>query len=138
MIEIQVVSRETTLIFHIETYQLKNGENGVVKPKCQQETSLNKMLSNFSKVLIAQISFTAVINNGGIEKGIGGIRKGVKKNHQLRFVTYSVKCVAKKENQNRGLQIILPPCPKKCLNFSQLLLFLLVGQAKPLWSLAPV
>ena len=32
------------------------------------------MLSNFSKVLIAQISFTAVINNGGIGKGI-------KKNH---------------------------------------------------------
>ena len=78
MIEIQVVSGETTLILHIETYQLKNG---VVKPKCQQETSLNKMLSNFSKVLIAQISFTAVINNGGIGKGIGGIRKGIKKNH---------------------------------------------------------
>ena len=78
MIEIQVVSGETTLILHIETYQLKNG---VVKPKCQQETSLNKMLSNFSKVLIAQISFTAVINNGGIGNGIGGIRKGIKKNH---------------------------------------------------------
>ena len=82
MIEIQVVSGETTYeILHIETYQLKNGEIGVVKPKCQQETSLNKMLSNFSKVLIAQISFTAVINNGGIGKGIGGIRKGIKKNH---------------------------------------------------------
>ena len=38
------------------------------------------MLSNFSKVLIAQISFTAVINNGGIEKGIGGIRKGISEN----------------------------------------------------------
>ena len=47
--------------------------NGVVKPKCQQETSLNKTLSNFS--------FTAVINNGGIGKGIGGIRKGIKKNY---------------------------------------------------------
>ena len=45
MIEIQVVSGETTLILHIETYQLKNGEIGVVKPKCQQETSLNKMLT---------------------------------------------------------------------------------------------
>ena len=56
----------------------------------------------------------------------------------LHFVTYSAMCVAKKENQNRGSQIILPPCPKKCLNFSQLLLYLLVGQAKPLWSLAPV
>ena len=81
MIEIRMVSGETTLILHIETYQLKNGEIGVVKPKCQQETSLNKMLSNFSKVLIAQISFTAVVNNGGIGKGIGGIRKGIKKNH---------------------------------------------------------
>ena len=49
--------------------------NDVVKPKCQQYTSLHKMLSNFSKVLIAHISFTAVINNGGIGKGIGGIRK---------------------------------------------------------------
>ena len=31
----------------------------------------------------------------------------------LRFVTYSAMCVAKKENQNRGPQIILPPCPQK-------------------------
>ena len=54
--------------------------NSVVKPKYQQYTSLNKMLSNFSKVLMAHISFTAVINNGGIGKGIGGIRKGTKKN----------------------------------------------------------
>ena len=35
-------------------------------------------------------------------------------------------------------QIILPPFPQKMLNFSQLRLFLLVGLAKPLWSLAPV
>ena len=55
--------------------------NDVVKPKCQQETSLNKTLSNFSKVLIVQISFTAVINNGGIGKGISGIRKCTKKNY---------------------------------------------------------
>ena len=59
--------------------------NGVVKPKCQQETSLNKTLSNFSKVLFVQISFTAVINNGGIGKGIGGTRKGIKKNHIYVF-----------------------------------------------------
>ena len=39
------------------------------------------MLSNSSKVLIVHISFTAVINNGGIGKGIGGIRKSTKKNH---------------------------------------------------------
>ena len=55
--------------------------NSVLKPKYQQYTSLNKMLSNFSKVLMAQISFTAVINNRGIGKGIGGIRKGTKKNY---------------------------------------------------------
>ena len=55
--------------------------NSVVKPKYQQYTSLNKMLSNFSKVLMAHISFTAVINNRGIGKGIGGIRKGTKKNY---------------------------------------------------------
>ena len=55
--------------------------NSVVKPKYQQYTSLNKMLSNFSKVLMAQISFTAVINNRGIGKGIGGIRKGTKKGY---------------------------------------------------------
>ena len=33
--------------------------NSVVKPKCQQYTSLKKMLSNFSKVLMAHIPFTA-------------------------------------------------------------------------------
>ena len=31
-----------------------------------QYTSLNKMLSNFSKVLIVHTFFTAVLNNGGI------------------------------------------------------------------------
>ena len=30
---------------------------------------------------MAHISFTAVLNNGGIGKGIGGIRKGAKKNY---------------------------------------------------------
>ena len=39
------------------------------------------MLSNFSKVFMAHISFTAVINIGGIGKGIGGIRNGTKKNY---------------------------------------------------------
>ena len=41
------------------------------------------MLNNFSKVLMANdiISFTTVINNRGIGKGIGGIRKGTKKNY---------------------------------------------------------
>ena len=55
--------------------------NSVVKPKYQQYTSLNKMLRNFSKVLMAHKSFTAVINNRGTRKGIGGIRKGTKKNY---------------------------------------------------------
>ena len=55
--------------------------NSVVMPKYQQYTSLNEMLSNFSKVFMAHISFTAVINNGGIRKGIGGIQKGTKKNY---------------------------------------------------------
>ena len=55
--------------------------NSVVKPKYQHYTLLNKMLSNFSKVLMAHISFTAVINNRGIGKGIDGIRKGTKKNY---------------------------------------------------------
>ena len=55
--------------------------NSIVKPKCLQYTSLNNMLSNFSKVLMARISFNAVINNGGTGKGIGGIRKGNKKNY---------------------------------------------------------
>ena len=50
--------------------------NSVVKPKYQRYTSLNKML-----VLMAHISFTAVINNEGIGKGIDGIRKGTKKNY---------------------------------------------------------
>ena len=55
--------------------------NSVVMPKYQQNTSLNEILSNFSKVFMAHISFTAVINIGGIGKGIGGIRNGTKKNY---------------------------------------------------------
>ena len=39
------------------------------------------MLSNLSKVLMAHTSFTAVLNNRGIGKGIGGIRKETKKNY---------------------------------------------------------
>ena len=33
------------------------------------------MLSNFSKVFIVHISFSAVINSGDIGKGIGGIQR---------------------------------------------------------------
>ena len=55
--------------------------NGVIKPKCQQYTLLNKMLSNFSKVLIAHVSFTTVIKNGDIRKGISCIQKSTKKNY---------------------------------------------------------
>ena len=73
--EVRVVSGETNLIPHIETSVIVAENNSVVKPKYQQYTSLNKMLSNFSKVLMAHISFTAVLNNRGIGKGIGGIRK---------------------------------------------------------------
>ena len=47
----------------------------VVKPKCRQFTSLNKMFNNFSKVLIVDISYTALINN----EGISGIREAPKR-----------------------------------------------------------
>ena len=80
-IEIRVVSGETNLILRIETSIIVAENNSVVKPNYQQYTSLNKILSNFSKVLMAHISFTAVINNRGIGKGIGGIRKDTKKNY---------------------------------------------------------
>ena len=73
------------------------------------------MLSNFSKVLMAHISFTAVLNNRGIGKGIGGIRKETKKNDILRFVTC---CVTKKENQNCGPQMNSPTLPQKNFKFS--------------------
>mgnify|MGYP006963818177 FL=1 len=97
-------------------------ENDVVKPKCQQYTSLHEMLSNFSKVLIVQISFTAVINNGSI----GGIRKAPRR---IIFTFCDLLCDVRdeKRKQSRGAQIILPPCPKKFSNFSQLRLFLFVG-----------
>ena len=58
------------LTSYIDRSFVVSGNNRVVKPKCKQFTSLNKMLSN-SKVLIVHISFTALINN----EGIGGIRK---------------------------------------------------------------
>ena len=48
--------------------------NSVVELKCKQYNSLNKMLSKFSKVLMAYISSTAVLNNRGIGKCIGGFR----------------------------------------------------------------
>ena len=97
-------------------------------PKCQQCTSLYKILSNFSKVLIAHISFTAVINNGGIGKGIGGIRKAPRR---IIFTFCDLLCDVRdeKRKQSRGAQIILPPCPKKFSNFSQLRLFLFVGSS---------
>ena len=96
----------------------------------QQYTSLHEMLSNFSKVLIVQISFTAVINNGSI----GGIRKAPRR---IIFTFCDLLCDVRdeKRKQSRGAQIILPPCPKTFSNFSQLRLFLFVGPAKPLWSL---
>ena len=105
-------------------------ENDVVKPKCQQYTSLHKMLNNFSKVLIVQISFTAVINNGGI----GGIRKAPRR---IIFTFFDLLCDVRdeKRKQSRGAQIIHPSCPKNFSKFSQLRLFLFVGPAKPLWSL---
>ena len=51
------------------------GNSRVVKPKCRQFTSLNKMFNNFSKVLIVDISYTALINN----EGISGIREAPKR-----------------------------------------------------------
>ena len=78
MTEIRVVSGETS---YRDISVIVAENNSVVKPKYQQYTSLNKMLSNFSKVLMAHISFTAVLNNGGMGKGISGIRKGTKKNY---------------------------------------------------------
>ena len=80
--------------------------NSLLKPKCQQYTSLNKMLSNFSKVLMAHISFTAVINNGGIGKGIGGIWKDTKNN----YIYYLY--------QNRGPQMNSPTLPQNIFKFS--------------------
>ena len=66
------------------------------------------MLNNFSKVLIVQISFTAVINNGGI----GGIWKAPRR---IIFTFFDLLCDVRdeKRKQSRGAQIILPPCPKK-------------------------
>ena len=87
---------------------------------------------------MAHISFTAVLNNGNIGQGIGGIRKSTKKNYIYLFLTCCVTCVTKKENQNRGPQMNSPTLPQKNSNFSQLHLFLFVGPAKPLWSLALV
>ena len=51
------------------------------------------MLSNFSKVLMAHISFTAVINNRGIGKGIGGIRKDTKNSNELPSVEVSIAVI---------------------------------------------
>ena len=43
-------------------------------------TSLLKKLSNFPNALTGTMSFTAILTNGGIGKGIGDSGKGIKKN----------------------------------------------------------
>ena len=65
------------------------------------------MLSNFSRVLMAHISFAAVLKNGGIGKGIGGIRKGTKKNYI--YVLYLAK-------NNRAVK---PKCYQVILRYSK-------------------
>ena len=133
--EIRVVSDETNLILHI-IWVMVAENSGVVKPKYQQYTSLNKMWSNFSKVLMAHIFFTAVIiYNRGIGKGIDGIRKGTTKNY---IYVLWLAAWRKKETKTVVHKWILPPCPKTFSNFPQLHLFLFVGPAKPLCSLAPL
>ena len=62
------------------------------------------MLGNFSKVLMAHISFTAVLNNGGIGKNIGGIRKSTKRNLYLR-------------NLQKNNRVVKPKCYQVILRY---------------------
>ena len=66
---------------------------------------------------MAHISFTAVINNGGIRKGIGGIQKGTKKNYIYVLQLAAWRAWRKKENQNRGPQMNSPTLPQKIFKF---------------------
>ena len=53
----QRVNKFNNSYSHISVIVAEN--NSLLKPKCQQYISLNKMLSNLSKVLMAHVSFTA-------------------------------------------------------------------------------
>ena len=82
------------------------------------------MLSNFSKVLMAHISFTAVINNGGIGKGIGGIRKAPRR---IIFTFCNLLRDEKRKPKLWSPNEFSHLAPKKFQIFRQ-----------ALWSLAPV
>ena len=62
------------------------------------------------------MSFTAVMNNGGIRKGIGGIRKGTKKNY-IYVLLLAAWRAWRKKNQNRGPQMNSPTLPQKNFKF---------------------
>ena len=95
------------------------------------------MLSNISKVLIAHISFTTVINNGGIGKGIGGTQKGTKKNY-ITFCNLLVAFVTKKRKPKPWPPNNSPTLPQKMFKFFATSPVPFVSLAKRLWSLAPV
>ena len=88
--------------------------NSVVMPKYQQYTSLNKMLSNFSKVFMAHISFYCSNKQWRHRKRHRWHPERHQEELYLRFVTC---CVTKKENQNRGPQMNSPTLPQKIFKF---------------------
>ena len=112
--------------------------NSVVTPKYQQYTSLNKMLSNFSKVFMAHISFYCSNKQWRHRKRHRWHPERHQEELYLRFVTCCVTCVTKKENQNRGSRMNSPTLPQKIFKFFATVPVHIVSPANPLWSLAPV
>ena len=95
------------------------------------------MLSNISKVLIAHISFTTVINNGGIGKGIGGTQKGTKKNY-ITFCNLLCGVGDEKKKTKTVAPNNSPTLPQERFKIFATSPVPFVSLAKRLWSLAPV
>ena len=90
--------------------------NSVVTPKYQQYTSLNKMLSNFSKVFMAYM-FYCCNKQWRHRKRHRWHPERHQEELYLRFVTCCVTCVTKKENQNRGSRMNSLTLPQKIFKF---------------------
>ena len=90
--------------------------NSLLKPKCQQYTSLNKM--QFFKSACGTYIFYCCNKQWRHPERHRWHPERHQEELYLRFATCCVTCVTKKENQNRGPQMNSPTLPQKIFKFS--------------------
>ena len=91
--------------------------NSVVKPKYQEYTSLNKILSNFFKNVDGTYIFYCRNKQWRHRKRHRWHPERHLEELYLRFVTCCAACMTKKENQNRSPQMNSPTLPQKNFKF---------------------